>query len=66
MLRRVDLQAVLNSDVTASLSQHRPLPRSVAALPRNKGRSTSFVNVGSLQPRDSWVSIDANKFHGVD
>lgn len=54
MLRRVDLQAVLKSDVTINLYKHRPLPRPIASLPRKKGSNTCFINVGSLQPGDSW------------
>lgn len=56
MLRRVDLQAVLKSDVTISLYRQRPLPRPIASLPRKKGSNTCYINVGSLQPGDSWVS----------
>jgi len=54
MLRRVDLQAVLKSDVTVTSFQHRTVPRPVTSLPRKKGSNTTFINVGSLQPRDSW------------
>ncbi|XP_027036223.1 uncharacterized protein LOC113664796 isoform X2 [Pocillopora damicornis] len=54
MLRRVDLQAVLKSDVTIDLYKHRPLPRPIASLPRKKGSNTCYINVGSLQPGDSW------------
>ena len=56
MLRRVDLQAVLKSDVTISLYRERPLPRPIASLPRKKGSNTCYINVGSLQPGDAWVS----------
>ena len=55
MLRRVDLQAVLKSDVTIDLYKHRPLPRPIASLPSKKGSNTCYINVGSLQPGDSWV-----------
>lgn len=58
MLRRVDLRAVLKSDVTINLCKHRPLPRPSAALPRKKGSNTCFINVGSLQPGDSWVGTN--------
>ena len=57
MLRRVDLQAVLKSDVTISLYRQRPLPRPIASLPRKKGSNMTYINVGSLQPGDSWVGV---------
>ena len=61
MLRRVDLQAVLKSDVTISLYRQRPLPRPIASLPRKKGSNTTYINVGSLQPGDSWVGASRVK-----
>lgn len=64
MLRRVDLQAVLKSDVIISLYGQRPLPRPIAALPRKKGSNTCYINVGSLQPGDSWVGLKRLKIAG--
>ena len=64
MLRRVDLQAVLKSDVIISLYGQRPLPRPIAALPRRKGSNMCYINVGSLQPGDSWVGIKMFKTFG--
>lgn len=57
MLRRVDLQAVLKSDVTIRLYRQRPLPRPIASLPRKKGSNMTYINVGSLQSGDSWVGV---------
>ena len=56
MLRRVDLKDVLKSGVTTSSFHNRTLPRPATAVPGKNGRNTCYVNVGSLQPNDSWVS----------
>ncbi|CAH3156566.1 unnamed protein product [Porites lobata] len=54
MLRRVDLKAVLKSGVTTSSFHNRSLPRPATAVPGKNGNNTCYVNVGSLQPNDSW------------
>lgn len=56
MLRRVDLRAVEKSGVNANVFHGRPPPRPNEALPLKNEKDTSFINVGSLQPKDSWVS----------
>ena len=56
MLRHVDLKAVLKSGVTTSSFHNRSLPRPATAVPGKNGNNTCYVNVGSLQPNDSWVS----------
>ena len=60
MLRRVDLKAVLKSGVTTSSFHNRALPRPATAVPGKNGNNTCYVNVGSLQPNDSWVSKSKN------
>ena len=60
MLRRVDLKDVLKSGVTTSSFHNRTLPRPATAVPGKNGRNTCYVNVGSLQPNDSWVSSKKN------
>ena len=55
MLRRVDLKAVLKSGVATSSFHNRALPRPATAVPGKNGKSTCYVNVGSLQPNDAWV-----------
>ena len=62
MLRRVDLKAVLKSGVTTSSFHNRALPRPATAVPGKDGKNTSYVNVGSLQPNDSWVSSQKTCF----
>lgn len=57
MLRRVDLQAVLKSEVNISLYRQRPLPRPITSPPGKKGSNMTYINVGSLQPGDSWVGV---------
>ena len=62
MLRRVDLKAVLKSGVTTSSFHNRSLPRPATAVPGKNGNNTCYVNVGSLQPNDSWVSSQKSCF----
>ena len=62
MLRRVDLKAVLKSSVTTSSFHNRALPRPATAVPGKNGKNTCYVNVGSLQPNDSWVSSQKTCF----
>ena len=62
MLRRVDLKAVLKSGVTTSSFHNRALPRPATAVPGKNGNNTCYVNVGSLQPNDSWVSSQKTCF----
>ena len=62
MLRRVDLKAVLKSGVTTSSFHNRSLPRPATAVPGKNGNNTCYVNVGSLQPNDSWVSSQKTCF----
>lgn len=62
MLRRVDLRAVEKSGVNANVFHGRPPPRPNEALPLKNEKDTSFINVGSLQPKDSWdlTTLSAN------
>ena len=62
MLRRVDLKAVLKSGVTTSSFHNRSLPRPATAVPGKNGNNTCYVNVGSLEPNDSWVSSQKTCF----
>ena len=62
MLRRVDLKDVLKSGVTTSSFHNRALPRPATAVPGKNGKNTCYVNVGSLQPNDSWVSSQKTCF----
>ena len=50
MLRRIDLRAVAES----ADKVNRPRGK---LLRKTSGKKASFVNVGSLQANDSWVSI---------
>lgn len=59
MLRRVDLgAAVITADKVSNFIHDKSLLRSKAELSRKNGKKPSYVNVGSLQAKDSWVSIN--------
>lgn len=59
MLRRVDLRAaVITEDKVKNFIHDKSLLHSTAAFSRKSGKKASYVNVGSLQAKDSWVSIN--------
>ena len=58
MLRRVDLRAaVITEDKVKNSIHDKSLLHSTAVFSRKSGKKASYVNVGSLQAKDSWVSI---------
>ena len=59
MLRRVDLRAVvITEDKVKNFIHDKSLLHSTAVFLRKNGKKASYVNVGSLQAKDSWVSIN--------
>ncbi|XP_074638700.1 uncharacterized protein LOC141897140 isoform X1 [Acropora palmata] len=55
MLRRVDLRAaVITEDKVKNFIHDKSLLHSTAVFSRKSGKNASYVNVGSLQAKDSW------------